>query len=92
LAAPFSAEAPDNRLHNRRALQARANLPQVDNIPLVAMVSRLDLAKGLDITGHVIAPADERPFGRGAVCCAGHRRSATTKRCLPNWLATIATR
>ncbi|MFZ1400252.1 MAG: glycogen synthase [Candidatus Promineifilaceae bacterium] len=54
IAAPFDAEHLENRLHNRRALQARANLPQRDNIPLIAMVSRLDWQKGLDITGHVI--------------------------------------
>lgn len=54
IAAPFTAENLENRRHNRRALQSRANLPQRDNIPLVAMVSRLDWQKGLDITGHVI--------------------------------------
>jgi starch synthase len=54
LASHFTAESLENRRHNRRALQARASLPQRDNIPLVAMVSRLDWQKGLDITGHVI--------------------------------------
>lgn len=39
---------------NRRALQAFAGLPQRDDVPLVAMISRLDWQKGLDITGHVI--------------------------------------
>ena len=39
---------------NRRALQEFARLPQRDDIPLVAMISRLDWQKGLDITGHVI--------------------------------------
>lgn len=50
----FSVDTLDERIQNRRALQAYANLPQRDNIPLVAMVSRLDWQKGLDITGHVI--------------------------------------
>ncbi len=54
LASHFDASNPEARLYNRRALQSRANLPQRDNIPLVAMVSRLDWQKGLDITGHVI--------------------------------------
>jgi starch synthase len=54
LASHFDADHLEKRLHNRHALQARANLPQRDNIPLVAIVSRLDWQKGLDITGHVI--------------------------------------
>lgn len=54
IAAHYNADHIEARIHNRRSLQARANLPQRDNIPLVAMVSRLDWQKGLDITGHVI--------------------------------------
>lgn len=54
LAAPFSADDVNGRLQNRRALQARLGLPQVDNIPLVAMVSRLTWQKGLDIMGPVL--------------------------------------
>ena len=54
LAATYDAGSLDRRLHNRRALQAYLNLPQRDDIPLVAMVTRLDWQKGLDITGHVI--------------------------------------
>ncbi len=50
----FSAEDMSERLKNRRALQRYANLPQRDNIPLVAMISRLDWQKGLDIMGHTI--------------------------------------
>lgn len=50
----FDAETLDNRAHNRRALQTYAGLPQKENVPLVAMISRLDWQKGLDITGHVI--------------------------------------
>ncbi len=38
----------------KRDLQARAGLPQRENVPLVAMVTRLTGQKGLDITGHVI--------------------------------------
>lgn len=54
LASHYDPDHLSNRLHNRHALQSRANLPQRNNIPLVAMVSRLDWQKGLDITGHVI--------------------------------------
>ena len=54
LARPFSAERLGDRLENKRALQARAGLPQLDDVPLVAMVTRLDWQKGLDITGHVL--------------------------------------
>jgi starch synthase len=54
LAATFSAGNVEGRLQNRRALQQLANLPRRDGIPLVAMISRLDVQKGLDITGHVV--------------------------------------
>lgn len=54
LAHNYTAESPQGRRHNRRALQSRVNLPQRDDIPLVAMISRLDWQKGLDITGHVL--------------------------------------
>ena len=54
LASHFDTKHLENRLHNRRALQARANLPQRDNVPLIAMVSRLDFQKGLEITGQVV--------------------------------------
>ena len=54
LAAPFSGDELAARRANKQALQQRAGLPQRDDVPLVAMVSRLDWQKGLDITGHVI--------------------------------------
>ena len=54
LAAPFEAGTLERRLLNKRALQARAGLPVRDDVPLVAMVTRLDWQKGLDITGHVL--------------------------------------
>ncbi|MFN2134785.1 MAG: glycogen synthase [Candidatus Promineifilaceae bacterium] len=50
----FDLESVDDRLQNRRALQEYAGLPVRDNIPLVAMVSRLTWQKGLDLMGHVI--------------------------------------
>ncbi len=54
LAQPFDVDHLDRRLANKRALQARAGLPQRDDVPLVAMVTRLDWQKGLDITGEVV--------------------------------------
>ena len=54
LVAPFSADDMENRLTNRRALQNKVGLPQRDDIPLVAMITRLDGQKGLDITGQAI--------------------------------------
>ena len=54
LAQHFDADHLEDRLENKRALQARLGLPQKDEVPLVAMVSRLDWQKGLDIVGHVI--------------------------------------
>jgi starch synthase len=52
LAKPFDASSLDGRPANKRALQQRLGLPEAD-VPLVAMVTRLDAQKGLDITGHV---------------------------------------
>ncbi len=54
LAAAFDAGCLERRLINKRALQARAGLPRRDDVPLVAMVTRLDAQKGLDIIGHVL--------------------------------------
>jgi starch synthase len=53
LAATYDAATLDRRLVNKRAVQVRAGLDQRDDVPLVAMVTRLDWQKGLDITGHV---------------------------------------
>ena len=54
LPVPFTAATLDERIGNRHALQKRLGLPQRDDIPLVAMVSRLTWQKGLDLMGHVI--------------------------------------
>jgi starch synthase len=53
LASRFDASSLDRRGANKRALQDRLGLPAAD-VPLVAMVTRLDAQKGLDITGHVV--------------------------------------
>ncbi len=54
MAANFTAETLDRRVLNKRELQRRVGLPERDDVPLVAMVTRLDYQKGLDITGHVL--------------------------------------
>lgn len=54
LAATFGPGDWEKRQENRRALQELVGLPQREDVPVVAMVSRLDWQKGLDITGHVI--------------------------------------
>lgn len=54
LAASFTSETLDRRLANKAALQARLGLSQRQDVPIVAMVTRLDRQKGLDITGHVV--------------------------------------
>ncbi len=54
LIANFDSDSLERRGRNKRALQARAGLAERDDVPLVAMVTRLDGQKGLDITGHVL--------------------------------------
>ena len=49
----FTPGRSTGKLDNKRALQARLGLRAAD-VPLVAMVTRLDAQKGLDITGHVV--------------------------------------
>jgi starch synthase len=93
LAAVYDQHDLEFRLFNKRAVQARAGLPQRDDVPLVAMVTRLDWQKGLDITGHVIhllmndeaGPAQLVVLGSGAAeyesmlaNLAGYHRSKMT--------------
>jgi starch synthase len=54
LAGPFDVDRIAGRQANKQAVQARANLPQRPDVPLIAMVSRLDWQKGLDLMGHVL--------------------------------------
>ena len=43
-----------NKLQNKTALQASLGLPVDENIPMIAMISRLVSHKGLDLVKHVI--------------------------------------
>jgi starch synthase len=52
LTRPFDLETINRRVENRRALQKTVGLPQVPNIPILAMITRLDWQKGLDLMGH----------------------------------------
>ena len=54
LVKPFRPSELQNRIENKRALQVRLGLPQIDNVPILAMISRLDKQKGLDLVGHVL--------------------------------------
>lgn len=54
LAQTFDAETAERRVANKLALQQQLGLDPSDGVPLVAMVSRLDDQKGMEITGHVI--------------------------------------
>lgn len=54
LVSHFDATKPERRAANKLALQERLGLQRDERIPLVAMVTRLDAQKGMEITGHVI--------------------------------------
>ncbi len=54
LVSHFRPSQIEKRIKNKRALQERLGLPKNDRIPLLAMVTRLDKQKGLDIVGHAI--------------------------------------
>jgi starch synthase len=49
LAANYRAETLDERPRNKAALQERAGLPVLPDVPLLGIVSRMDQAKGIDI-------------------------------------------
>lgn len=54
IAVNFDVNRLHRRVENKVALQERLGLPRRPDVPLVAMVSRLDKQKGLDIVGHAI--------------------------------------
>jgi ADP-glucose type glycogen/starch synthase len=49
LAAPFSNSDPEGKVRNKTALQQELGLEQRSELPIVAMVTRLDTQKGLDL-------------------------------------------
>jgi starch synthase len=54
LVATFDVSRLDRRPANKRALQERLGLTADAGVPLVAMVTRLDAQKGMEIAGHVV--------------------------------------
>ena len=53
LSTHFDAQTLEKRQAVRHALQARCGLPCRDDVPVIAMISRLDWQKGLDLLGEV---------------------------------------
>ena len=53
IAATYDASTLEKRAANKDALQERLGIERAD-VPLVAMVTRLDAQKGLDIAGHAV--------------------------------------
>ncbi len=49
LAQTFTPDSLDGRRNNKRDLQRRTGLPQAPDVPLLAMVTRLDRQKGVDL-------------------------------------------
>jgi starch synthase len=54
LAATFDAGTLERRIENRRAVQRQAGLPEVDDVPLVGMVTRLFAQKGPDLAARAV--------------------------------------
>jgi starch synthase len=65
LARTYDANTLERRADNKRALQARMGLAQRDDVPVVAIVSRLDVQKGVDlveaIVPRLLGPESARP-------------------------------
>lgn len=53
IAKPYSAEDPSGKAENKRALQQMLGLPQRQEVPIIAMVTRLVPHKGLDLVKYV---------------------------------------
>lgn len=49
----YSIKSLDQKKKNKLALQKRFNLPQDENVPMIAMVTRLTEQKGLELVEHV---------------------------------------
>ncbi len=50
----YSADDPSGKAENKRALQERLSLPQIADMPMIGMVSRLVSHKGLDLVKYVM--------------------------------------
>ncbi len=54
LPAHFDLDDLENRAEARRALQEAVGLPQIPDVPILALISRLDWQKGLELMGQTI--------------------------------------
>lgn len=54
--ANFDAQILDQREENKLALQEHAHLPQLPNVPMLAMISRLADQKGFDLLAQIFQP------------------------------------
>src|SRR5450432_1598776 len=52
----YDADSLDKRAENKASLQEYAHLPVQDDVPLLAMISRLTDQKGLDLIARIIQP------------------------------------
>ncbi|MCM3690459.1 glycogen synthase GlgA [Neobacillus niacini] len=53
IAVPYDLDTIEGKLENKRALQQHFGLPEKENTPIIAMVTRLTSQKGLDLVMHV---------------------------------------
>ena len=62
LAQSFDIESLDLRKNNKSALQRKFDLPEGECIPLIALVSRMDPQKGIDIALKGLRYCDDQPW------------------------------
>jgi starch synthase len=62
LSANFTAENLEARQKNKAALQARLGLTVNPDVPLLAIVSRMDAQKGVDLAFHALRRAKDLPW------------------------------
>lgn len=52
----------EKKAMNKTALQVRLNLPQIQNVPLIGVVSRLDKQKGIDLIPQALRRVKDLPW------------------------------
>lgn len=62
IAAKFSCEIIQNRVENKRSLQEEINFRTNVEIPLIAMISRLDYQKGVDLAISALRILSDKPW------------------------------
>ncbi|MBN2387889.1 MAG: glycogen synthase [Anaerolineales bacterium] len=84
LAATFDADSLGGRLENKTALQKKMGFPIEARVPLLAMVTRVDQQKGLDLVFEALPKLAEKPWqflllGSGAPQLEAAARSLQAK-------------